>query len=86
MDNQPSVADLEKFYSSYRMPAYIGVEEPNSLERLQLQYRANPFNPNNLFSGAAAPGALWDPLRQLVNKRQTRYRQCYFNPISCFKK
>lgn len=86
MENQPSIpsiADLEKFYSSYRFPAYIGVEEPNPLERLQLQYRANP---NNIFNGAGGAANYWDPLRQLVNKRQTRYRQCYFNPISCFKK
>lgn len=86
MENQPSIADLEKFYSSYRLPAYIGVEEPNSLERLQLQYRANPLYANNMLGGIGGAGGYWDPLRQLVNKRQTRYRQCYFNPISCFRK
>jgi hypothetical protein len=29
----------------------------------------------------------WDKsIRSPESKRQSRYRQCYFNPISCFRK
>lgn len=33
------------------------------------------------------PSTYWNQLIRLPEmKRQVRYRQCYFNPISCFKK
>lgn len=90
-ETQPSVSDIEKFYSIYRSPQYFNMDDENSMDRLQ-QYQ------NRLYSGIpfsaigrnnapnALPLPLWNPYRQLVTKRQSRYRQCYFNPISCFRK
>ncbi|CAD6998480.1 uncharacterized protein LOC101460921 isoform X2 [Ceratitis capitata] len=54
------------------------------LDRLQMliaQYRPTSYG--------RTPG--WNPgmnelFRMPESKRQVRYRQCYFNPISCFKK
>ncbi|XP_055295589.1 uncharacterized protein LOC129565119 [Sitodiplosis mosellana] len=91
-DNQLGVSDVDRSYPYYRpMQAlqYFNYDEPNSVDRYQLQYRS--FVPNNPGFGARGGGGssnfpVWDSYRQLVNKRQTRYRQCYFNPISCFRK
>ncbi|XP_037042233.1 uncharacterized protein LOC119078680 [Bradysia coprophila] len=83
-ESQPSVADLQnfqKFYTSYRLAGpdgYMGVEESSPVDRLALQYLRKPSN---------GGGPYWDPMYRLPEmKRQVRYRQCYFNPISCFKK
>lgn len=27
-----------------------------------------------------------DASNQMIIKRQAKYRQCYFNPVSCFRK
>ena len=80
------MAELPKYYSSYRFPGaggYIGVEESMPLERMQLQALRNSLYPGNGLSG----GSAWEPMFRIPEmKRQVRYRQCYFNPISCFKK
>lgn len=83
-ESQPSVQDLQnfqKFYTSYRLAGpdgYMGVEESSPVDRLALQYLRKPSN---------GGGPYWDPMYRLPEmKRQVRYRQCYFNPISCFKK
>jgi len=87
-ENQPSVSDLQnlqKFYASYRLAGgpggYLGVEESSPIDRLPMQYlRSSSTGANNIAS-------YWDPMFRLPEmKRQVRYRQCYFNPISCFKK
>lgn len=86
---------MEKSYPFYRPMQtlqYYNYDEPNSLDRYQVQYRSlyggNPFGSirGGGGSGGSASFPVWDPYRQLVSKRQTRYRQCYFNPISCFRK
>lgn len=83
-----SIADLEKIYNSFYRPLqYTAYDEPNSLERSNFQYR--PVYQNSIFKSSAANRGslpLWEPYQQLVTKRQARYRQCYFNPISCFRK
>jgi len=86
-ENQPSVSDLQnlqKFYTSYRLAGpggYMGVEESSPIDRLPLQFVRSPSN------GGGNIASYWDPMFRLPEmKRQVRYRQCYFNPISCFKK
>lgn len=74
---------MEKFYSSYRFPQYFGIEEQAPVDRLPYQYR--PAYQNSGYSGNSGL-PYWEQYRQLVTKRQSRYRQCYFNPISCFRK
>lgn len=88
---QPSISDIEKFYSIYRSPQYFNMDDENSMDRLQqYQNRLYPGIPLSAIGRNTAPNALplplWNPYRQLVTKRQSRYRQCYFNPISCFRK
>lgn len=59
----------------------MGVEESSPVDRLTLQYVQNPLNRGGNIAD------YWDPMFRLPEmKRQVRYRQCYFNPISCFKK
>ncbi|KAJ6646952.1 Allatostatin [Pseudolycoriella hygida] len=86
-ENQPSVSDLQnlqKFYTSYRLAGpggYMGVEESSPIDRVPLQYFRSPSVGGNNMAN------YWDPMFRLPEmKRQVRYRQCYFNPISCFKK
>ncbi|XP_031623836.1 uncharacterized protein LOC116341107 [Contarinia nasturtii] len=92
-DNQLGMSDLEKnsypFYRPMQSFQYFNMDEPT--DRYQMQFRS--FYPTNTLGMRGGSGGnlnfpLWqlDPYRQLVSKRQTRYRQCYFNPISCFKK
>lgn len=85
---------MEKSYPYYRPMQtlqYANYDEPNSLDRYQ-QYQLRSFYPSGAFGSRGGGGGgssnlpVWDPYRQLVSKRQTRYRQCYFNPISCFRK
>jgi len=87
-ENQPSVSDLQnlqKFYTSYRLAGpggYMNVEETSPVDRLPLQFMRNPST-----GGGGNVASYWDPMFRLPEmKRQVRYRQCYFNPISCFKK
>lgn len=86
---------MQKFYSSYRYPgagSYMGVEETAPIDRLQMQVMRNPYysggaNSVNALSSPGSAAAYWDPMYRIPEmKRQVRYRQCYFNPISCFKK
>lgn len=84
---------MEKSYPYYRpMQAlqYYNYDEPNALDRYHLQFRSfyptSPFRGDSIGSSGSGNFPVWDPYRQLVSKRQTRYRQCYFNPISCFRK
>lgn len=91
-DSQLGLSDMEKSFPYYRPMQnlqYYTYDEPNTLDRYQLQYRS--FYPSApVFRGGGGGGSssfpVWDPYRQMVSKRQTRYRQCYFNPISCFRK
>lgn len=90
MDNQLGLTDFEKSFPYRPIPSsqYFNYDEPSPLDKYQMQYRS--FVPNGpIFRGGGGGSAslpLWDTYRQLVSKRQTRYRQCYFNPISCFRK
>ncbi|XP_023164540.1 uncharacterized protein LOC111595188 isoform X2 [Drosophila hydei] len=80
--DQQDVEDVRAAYGGYEMPAQAIY--PNlPMDRLQMlfaQYRPTAYlrtpsygNMNELF-------------RMPESKRQVRYRQCYFNPISCFRK
>lgn len=61
------------------------MEDNNPLERLQMQMAKNPLYSSSINGGGSLP--YWDPMFRIPEmKRQVRYRQCYFNPISCFKK
>lgn len=93
-DNQLTSSDVEKTIPYYRpLPSmqYYTFDEPGALDRYRMQpsrsfYQTSPFRSGGSIGGGAANFPVWDPLQQLVSKRQTRYRQCYFNPISCFRK
>nr|QGW50614.1 gustatory receptor 4 [Propsilocerus akamusi] len=58
--------------------------EQDSSSEIRRLYNAYNSYPNN---GIMPVGGWSDPLyRSPEIKRQVRYRQCYFNPISCFRK
>lgn len=85
IDNQDAseinMNELRKIYSNYN-PYVSNQLEDYGLDRLQLQLLAQ-YAQNNAIGGNGG----WDQLyRAPEMKRQIRYRQCYFNPISCFKK
>ncbi|XP_038113051.1 uncharacterized protein LOC119767749 [Culex quinquefasciatus] len=85
IDNQDApevnLNELRKMYSNYN-PYVSNQLDDYGLDRLQLQLLAQ-YAQNNAIGG----GGGWDQLyRAPEMKRQIRYRQCYFNPISCFKK
>ncbi|CAO1341263.1 unnamed protein product [Diamesa hyperborea] len=71
-------------YNNYPASNNVAAATPDermALNRLQYEMVAN-YVQNNM------PAGTWsDPLyRSPEIKRQVRYRQCYFNPISCFRK
>ncbi|XP_058815474.1 uncharacterized protein LOC131678985 [Topomyia yanbarensis] len=86
IDNQDApemnLAELRKLYTNYSpYPSNQGLDD-YGLDRLQLQLLAQYAQSNAIGGGGG-----WDQLyRAPEMKRQIRYRQCYFNPISCFKK
>ncbi|KXJ83430.1 uncharacterized protein LOC115266946 [Aedes albopictus] len=85
IDNQDApeinLNELRKLYSNYN-PYVSNSLDDYGLDRLQLQLLAQ-YAQSNAIGGAGG----WDQLyRAPEMKRQIRYRQCYFNPISCFKK
>lgn len=88
-ENQLSIGDLERSIPLFRPlqnMQYYNYDEPRQLDRFQLQFR--PYYPSTTYRGSSnmGVGGGWDPYQTPVNKRQSRYRQCYFNPISCFRK
>lgn len=85
IDNQDApeinMNELRKIYSNYN-PYVSNQLDDYGLDQLQLQLLAQ-YAQNNAIGGNGG----WDQLyRAPEMKRQIRYRQCYFNPISCFKK
>lgn len=84
-ENEANAMELEKIYNAiYRPLQYTVYDEPNALERLSFKsapvFRRSAYDNGG---GAASSGNYPGPYR----KRQAqRYRQCYFNPISCFRK
>lgn len=85
IDNQDApennLNELRKLYANYN-PYIANQLEDYGLDRFQLQMLAQ-YAQNN----AIGNGGGWDQLyRAPEMKRQIRYRQCYFNPISCFRK
>ncbi|XP_017473348.1 PREDICTED: uncharacterized protein LOC108364261 [Rhagoletis zephyria] len=88
IDNRQDIENLDQDLdemrnSYYEMPAsatYSGVP----LDRLQMliaQYR-----PTSYMRTPGWNSGMNELFRTPESKRQVRYRQCYFNPISCFKK
>ncbi|XP_037961219.1 uncharacterized protein LOC119690269 [Teleopsis dalmanni] len=81
LDNiESDVDDIRGAY--YDLPAeslYSNVP----MDRLQMLFAK--YRPN-----AYLRSPTWNNMNELFrvpeSKRQVRYRQCYFNPISCFKK
>ncbi|XP_058451389.1 uncharacterized protein LOC131430418 [Malaya genurostris] len=86
IDNQDApeinLSELRKLYTNYNPYSVNQGLDDYGLDRLQLQLLAQYAQSNAIGSGGG-----WDQLyRAPEMKRQIRYRQCYFNPISCFKK
>ncbi|XP_054743571.1 uncharacterized protein LOC129248150 [Anastrepha obliqua] len=88
LENNQNLENLEQDVdevrnSYYELPApgsYSGVP----LDRLQMliaQYR-----PTSYIRTPGWSSSMNELFRMPESKRQVRYRQCYFNPISCFKK
>ncbi|XP_070507072.1 uncharacterized protein AstC [Chironomus tepperi] len=82
--DQDSSVDIRRLYNAYNnYPGnnMISPEERMALNRLQYEMMANYVQ--NMPNAAG-----WSPelYRSPEIKRQVRYRQCYFNPISCFRK
>lgn len=61
-------------------------QEETPLDRLQMQLLANIAGSQNNNQGVYGPEHYEQLLRMPETKRAVRYRQCYFNPISCFRK
>ncbi|ALC39228.1 Ast-C [Drosophila busckii] len=74
--------ELRNSYAGYEMPAQAIY--PNiPMDRLQMlfaQYRPTAYLRSPSY------GNMNELYRMPESKRQVRYRQCYFNPISCFRK
>ncbi|CAD7085907.1 unnamed protein product [Hermetia illucens] len=75
LEYQPNLGDIQSYYS---YPSQVALESApiNQLQYFIKQLRPASGNSNNFDSLYRVP----------ETKRQMRYRQCYFNPISCFKK
>ncbi|XP_030384485.1 uncharacterized protein LOC115631790 [Scaptodrosophila lebanonensis] len=75
--------DVRSAYG-YEMPAQAIY--PNiPLDRLQMLYAQ--YRPSyNGYLRSPSYGNMNELYRLPESKRQVRYRQCYFNPISCFRK
>lgn len=93
LENQPGISDLEKFYSSYRVPQYFNLDDENPMQRLQYQYRFGRRAPPALGTRAEDFNLLpamrqYRTMMSMMTKRvpSPRYRQCYFNPVACFRK
>ncbi|XP_073824871.1 allatostatin C [Musca autumnalis] len=72
------IDDLRSLY--YDLPVQQNVYPNLPLDRLQMmiaQYRPTSYLRSPISN---------DVYRLPETKRQVKYRQCYFNPISCFKK
>ncbi|XP_061396149.1 uncharacterized protein LOC133331794 [Musca vetustissima] len=72
------VDDLRSLY--YDLPVQQNIYPNLPLDRLQMmiaQYRPTAYLRSPIAN---------DVYRLPESKRQVKYRQCYFNPISCFKK
>ncbi|EDW63927.1 uncharacterized protein AstC isoform X1 [Drosophila virilis] len=80
----PDVEDVRAAYAGYEMPAQAIY--PNiPMDRLQMlfaQYRPT----YSAYLRTPTYGNMNELYRSPESKRQVRYRQCYFNPISCFRK
>ncbi|XP_032592044.1 uncharacterized protein LOC6562673 [Drosophila grimshawi] len=80
----PDAEDVRGAFSGYELPAQAIY--PNiPMDRLQMlfaQYR--PTYSGYLRTPSYAN--MNELYRLPESKRQVRYRQCYFNPISCFRK
>lgn len=63
-------------------------QEETPLDRLHMQLLANMAGSqmNNPGIYGQGPEHYEQLLRMPESKRAVRYRQCYFNPISCFRK
>nr|QHB80526.1 allatostatin C [Carabus violaceus] len=57
------------------------IDGPDELTALKMQLLAQQLSEYNALQ--QLPNF---PDRFMMSKRQQRYRQCYFNPISCFRK
>ncbi|XP_034098787.1 uncharacterized protein LOC117564212 isoform X1 [Drosophila albomicans] len=81
---QQDVEDVRNAYAGYEMPAQAIY--PNiPMDRLQMlfaQYRPT----YSAYLRSPSYGNMNELYRLPESKRQVRYRQCYFNPISCFRK
>lgn len=80
---QDSSSEIRRLYNAYNSYPNNGMspEERMALNRLQYEMMAN------YVQNSMPVGGWSDPLyRSPEIKRQVRYRQCYFNPISCFRK
>ncbi|XP_026481520.1 uncharacterized protein LOC113388347 [Ctenocephalides felis] len=72
-ENSLESNELRRYYQS--------AEDP-TLANLQMQLLAQQYAAANRLDGLP-----WEQLLRVPEtKRQVRYRQCYFNPISCFRK
>ncbi|XP_023164539.1 uncharacterized protein LOC111595188 isoform X1 [Drosophila hydei] len=82
--DQQDVEDVRAAYGGYEMPAQAIY--PNlPMDRLQMlfaQYRPT----YSAYLRTPSYGNMNELFRMPESKRQVRYRQCYFNPISCFRK
>lgn len=90
IENQPSISDLEKFYSSYRVPSYFNVDDDDtSIQRLQYRFgRRTPMGTKSADFNLIPSYRQMRTMLSMMTKRvpSPRYRQCYFNPVACFRK
>ncbi|XP_014086384.1 uncharacterized protein AstC isoform X2 [Bactrocera oleae] len=96
--NDINIIDLDNFgqdvdevrntYYELPVPSTYSAVPFDRLQMLIAQYRPTSFDTLNR-SYIRTPGwssGMNELFRMPETKRQVRYRQCYFNPISCFKK
>jgi hypothetical protein len=87
--DQINSPEFRKFLSTYNSLQNYPLTDDVPLDRLQMQLLAQYAQNSNSIIGSNAGGGggnYYDLYRTPEIKRQIRYRQCYFNPISCFRK
>lgn len=75
------VDEVRNSYYELPVPAAYSAVPFDRLQMLIAQYR-----PTSYIRTPGWSSGMNELFRMPETKRQVRYRQCYFNPISCFKK
>ncbi|CRK94328.1 CLUMA_CG007843, isoform A [Clunio marinus] len=82
--DQDSTNEIQRLYNAYsNFPSANMMSPEDRMAWNRLQYEMIAHYIQNSMPSGGWPEQIY---RAPEIKRQVRYRQCYFNPISCFRK